>query len=247
MTVRGFLAVALVALSVTAASAQGLTTKQFADGSGSVGVAPGWSVKDSGNGGAALSGPGGAEMILGLNIPVVSTDVGRIYGGSGIPDGALFPGSFRVSFSSPVLALLDLAAQQARKSGNSSRITQIRRVEPISWPNGQAALIQFSGTANGKPVESYGLFAIQPIDNVQGLFYFSSVAAPAGSYAKLLPTMLAMWKSWTLSKGIQQQRLDAASKSLAEVDWKGTIDSVTEHRRQVALTAARAFQRYIRQ
>ena len=247
MRYRGFLTAGICLACAAATTAQGLKTKRFADGSGSVGVAAGWSVKDSGNGGAALSGPGGAEMILGLNVPVVSTDVERIYAGSGIPGRALFPGSLRVNFASPVAALLDLATQQGRKTGNASRITRIRRVEPVQWPNGRAALIQFSGTVSGRPTESYGLFAIQPIDNVQGLFYFSSVAAPAGAYSKLLPAMLAMWKSWSVSKGTQQRRLDAASKSLAEVDWAGAIDSVTQHRRQVAETAARQFDRYIRQ
>ena len=247
MDVRGFLAVAMVSLVAANASAQGLKAKRFSDGSGSVGVAAGWTLKDSGNGGAALSGPGGGEMILGLNIPVVSTSVGQQFAGSGIPDAALFPGSLRVNFANPVLALLELAAQQARKTGNGSRITRIRRVEPVQWPNGRAALIQFAGTANGRSIESYGLFAIQPIDQTQGLFYFSSVAAPSGAYPRLLPTMLAMWKSWSVSKGTQQRRLDAASKSLAEVDWAGAIDSVTQHRRQVAETAARQFDRYIRQ
>ena len=80
MDVRGFLAVAMACLVATGAAAQGLKAKRFSDGSGSVGVAAGWSVKDSGNGGAALPGPGGAEMILGLNIPVVSTsEIGRAH------------------------------------------------------------------------------------------------------------------------------------------------------------------------
>ena len=150
MDVRGFLAVAMVSLVATGATAQGLKAKRFSDGSGSVGVAAGWTLKDSGNGGAALSGPGGAEMILGLNIPVVSTDVARQFAGSGIPDAALFPGSLRVNFANPVLALLELAAQQARKTGNGSRIVRIRRVEPVQWPNGRAALIQFTGTVSGR-------------------------------------------------------------------------------------------------
>ncbi|MGC4045995.1 MAG: hypothetical protein QM758_19555 [Armatimonas sp.] len=241
------IAASVILLMASAVSAQGLKNVRFPDGSGKVGVAAGWNVKQSGNGAVVLGGPGGAEVMLGINIPVISSNVGQQYAGSGIPDAALFPGSARVNFNNPVIATLDMVTFLARQAKVPARITKIRRVEPVAWANGRAALVQFSSVVNGKPIETYGLFAIQPIDNVQALFYFSSVAAPAGNYAKALPTMLAMWKSWGVSQDTQRQRLEAASKSLAEVDWAGAMDSVTQHRRQVAETAARQFDRYIRQ
>lgn len=237
----------IIVLMASAVSAQGLKTVQFPDGSGKVGVAAGWKVKQSGNGGAVLNGPNGAEVYLGIPMNVISSNVAQQYAGSGIPDSALFPGAPRVNFGSPVIATMELVSFLARQAGIPARITKIRRVEPVSWGNGRAALIQFASVVNGKPIETYGLFAVQPIDNVQALFYFSSVAAPAGSYSKALPTMLAMWKSWSVSQGTQRQRLEAASKSLAEVDWVGTMDSVTRNRRIAGETAAREFNRYIRQ
>jgi hypothetical protein len=59
--------------------------------------------------------------------------------------------------------------------------------------------------------------------------------------------MMKMWNSWSISDALMQKRLQDATEALAKVDVVGTMNSVMEHRRDVALKAAREFQKYIRQ
>lgn len=59
------LTAAVVLAAVVQAQTPKLTMQKFPDGSGEIGVAPGWKIDDGGAGAAILSGPGGAMMQLG--------------------------------------------------------------------------------------------------------------------------------------------------------------------------------------
>lgn len=232
-------------IPVMPVQAQRLTRVQFADGSGTIGLAPGWKIINAGNGAVQAQGSNGAVIMLGIPFGVVSKDVEAQF--PDIPGSQLFPGSPRVDFSDATRAALDMMRFNAQHSSGAIRNIKLRAVEPAPMPNGKAVFIRYAATLNGKPSELFGLYAIMPLDNTQGMFYSSTVAAPRVVYAKTLPTMMAMWASWSLSNATIRKRLQDAAKALGEVDVQGITDSVLSYRRDVAIKAARDFQEYLRQ
>lgn len=245
--VRFWIATVVCCLMATAASAQKLTRQKFVDGSGSIGVATGWKIGSSANGAVSLAGPSGATMDLGIPMSVVTRGVERLY--PEIPNP--FPGSPRVDFNDPVRAGMDLiafAAKALAAKGQSVRILKIKAVEPVrDFQNGRAAYIHITSSINGKSFDTFGLWAIMPVDNTQGIFYTSAVSAPTAEFDKMFPTMMAMWQSWSLSDSTIKKRLNGAAEALGRVDYAGTVDSVVRERRRVAEKAAEQYSGYIRQ
>ncbi len=114
-------------------------------------------------------------------------------------------------------------------------------------PNAVAAFTRVAALIKGKPFESFGLYAIMPIDNAQGMFYFSEVSAPAKDHPRLYPTMMAMWNSWSVSDKTLKAHLAGAAKALGEVDVAATVDEVVKHRREAGEHAAEQWNDVIRQ
>jgi hypothetical protein len=226
-------------------AAQQLTRVTFPDRSGSIGLAPGWHIKSAGNGAVAAAGPGGSAITLGITVPCVTHDVARQF--PDIPSNALFPGMPRVDFNDAVRAFVDMIQYTSHHSAVSVTNLKLKAVEKGEVENGHAAYIRYSATMNGKSVEVFGMYEILPVDQSSGMFYYSGVVADKGSYASQLPTMIKMWKSWSLSKETINKRLQDAADALAKVDVKGTVDAVMAERRRVAEKAAHDFQEYIRQ
>ncbi len=243
------LMVGLVLIAVAAATcplvAQQLTRKSFSDGSGSIGIAPGWHIQSSGNGAVSALGPHGASIALGITVPCVPHNVADYY--PGIPANALFPGMPRLDFTDPARAAVDLIRYTSRTSNNKYTNLKIKAIEATDVPNGKAAFIRYSATYNGKNAEFFGLYEILPVNESTGAFYYSSIAAPKDSYASQFPAMMKMWKSWSLSKSTIDKRLQDAATTLGSIDVQGVTDSVMSHRRDVAEKAARDFQEYVRQ
>jgi hypothetical protein len=235
-------AVAAFAALSPAAFAQKLTMTSFPDGSGKIGVANGWKMTAGVNGAVDLAGSNGAEMHLGIPTNVVTRGVEAIFPDVG---AAAFPGVPRVDFNDPVRAMLDIVAQVGPKVG--VRITKLHAVEYVPWQNGRAALIRYSANIKGKSYEAFGFYSIMPIDNVQGMFYFSVMTAPTAHFKKQFPAMLAMWKSWSLNDATTKKRLDDAAKALAGVDYAGTMDAVHRERKAAGERTAARFNAYIRQ
>jgi len=237
-----FLPVAVLVLALSpAAFAQKLTTTKLPDDSGTIGLAQGWKLLPSSGGGVALlSGPSGALMSLGMPVAVVAKGVEQQF--PDVPE--VFPGVPRVDFSDAVQAQIDLMDFLGPKVG--LKLLKFRAVEPTPMPNGVAAFTRVAASIKGKPFESFGLYAIMPVDNAQAMFYFSEISAPAKDYARLYPTMMAMWNSWSVSDKTLKSRLAGAAKALGEVDVAAAVDSVVKHRRAVAESAAEAWSERIR-
>lgn len=240
----GFLLVAASAGSFPLV-AQQLTRKTFSDRSGSIGIAPGWHIQSAGNGAVSAAGPHGASIALGLTVPCVAHNVADYY--PGIPPNALFPGMPRLDFTDPARAAVDLIRHTARTTSAKLANLRFKAIEPTDVPNGKAAFLRYSATYNGKKVEFFGLYEILPVNESTGAFYYSAVAAPKESYAAQFPTMMKMWRSWSLSKSTINRRLQDAAATIGSIDVQGITDSVMSHRRQVAEKAARDFQEYLRQ
>lgn len=229
-----------------------LTTHRFPDGSGQIGVAPGWKVQQAGQGTVQLAGPGGAEVTLGVPLFVVAFDADeqarRQLAGTGAefaPNLGGDPRVPRVHHTDPVRTTLDLLLLLRRQG--LVRDIQVKGVEPFpQFPVGRAVFLRLGVVLRGKPLESFSLCAAAPVDARSGMYYTSGVTAPRESYAKLLPTMMAMWRSWSISSEEVNKRLDAAHKTLGEIDVPGKLDAITQDRRRAAERAAREFQGYIR-
>ncbi len=239
ITRRTLLATTLL-LSLGVAHAQKLKTEKFVDGSGHVGVAPGWKLADSGSGGAILSGPGGAAMQLGQFRFVLAHNFDQMTLTPGVN-----PEVPRVHLNDPVRAMIDATMVLVRQ-GIISKL-KLKGVEPAPWITaGRAALIRYSFVYQGKPVEAYGLFIIAQTDQQSGTYFYSFVTAPPEVYAKRFPEMKAMWNSWSVSQKTLQERMDNAAKIIGEIDVPSNLDTFQQKQRLSALAAARNFQKFIR-
>jgi hypothetical protein len=233
----GFLAI--TSLAPSSSQAQTLKTQKFPDGSGQIGVVPGWKI-DAAQGAVTLTGPGSAMMQLGQYKFVFAHNFDQQTLTPGVN-----PEVPRVHLDNPVRALIDSIAP-LQKQGIISRF-KIKAVEPASGFTGRAAFIRYSFLFQGKAMEAFGLFMIVATDSQSGSSFYSFVMAPTESFAKRLPEMNAMWQSWSLSPKLLKDRLDAATKIIGEIDMPGKLDSIQQERRKVALKAARDFQGFIKE
>ena len=176
----------------SSAQAQTLKTQKFPDGTGQIGVAAGWKLADSGSGGAILSGPGGAAMTLGQFRTVFAHNFDRMTLTPGVN-----PEVPRVHLNDPVVATMDMFAI-LQKQGILSQV-KLKAIERAPGFGMPAAFLRYSGTMQGKPMEFYGLYLLAQTDHTTGSYFYSVLMAPPGSFSKQLPTMNAMWKSWSLS------------------------------------------------
>ncbi len=207
-----------------------LTRTPLPDGSGSVSLASGWRITGAYKGTVDIVGPGGAVMGLGAPMSVVGYAADTAFGPD-VPNP--FPGSPRVNFRDPVRALLDLNAFAVRQ-GQGGRMT-ILGATPFNIGNGApAALIHWSAPSPQGPIEALGLYAIHPIDNIQGMFYMSQCIAPVARFRKLMPTMWAQWMSWGVSDAVLKGRLLQAAQSL-----RGVGDIITGSHANTQETYAR--------
>src|SRR5579871_6279722 len=146
----------VLAASCLPVVAQQLTHTTFSDGSGSVGIAPGWHITSSGNGAVAASGPHGGSIMFGITVPCVTRDVANQF--PDIPSNALFPGVPRVDFNDAVQASVDMIRYTAQHTSASIKNLKLKAIERGEVPNGKAAMIRYSATWNGKAVEVFGLY-----------------------------------------------------------------------------------------
>ena len=237
---RKSLAVSVVTLFLAGtANAQNLKIQKFPDGTGQIGVAAGWKLADGGSGGAKLAGPSGAGMALGQMQFVLAHNYDQMTLTPGVN-----PEIPRVHLNDPVVATVEMLNLLQRVGGlKSVKIKAVERVPGFGMP---AAFLRYSATLQGKPMEFYGFYQLAQTDQQSGMYYYSVVMAPPGVYAKQLPVMNAMWKSWSLSPKAVHERLDTASKIIGEVDIPSNVDGGMQKRRLSALQSAREFQKMIR-
>jgi hypothetical protein len=81
---------------------------------------------------------------------------------------------------------------------------------------GQAAYILFKYSTQGKSQQGLAFVSTSQIDNTQWLFYSSIVSSPAERFNQDLPTLWAIWKSWSVNPAVFRERMDAAMQSMRE-------------------------------
>jgi hypothetical protein len=174
----------------------------FPDGTGAISLPASWKLIDTYKGSCDVSGPDGAFLSLGIFQTVLPTQ----------PTAGMMFGPYR----QPWPAFVQYADMN-NKMALSQRRASIRLVEqtPDQYPGGEAAWFSYEFVMDGKTTRGLVWGASAPIAG--GWFHYHSMAAaPAAVYAKDLPTMVAIWKSWGVSQAVFRERMDAALKSMRE-------------------------------
>jgi hypothetical protein len=165
-----------------------LTRISFPDGSGSIGLAPGWQLMYANQGAADIKGPQpGTGMSIGANLIVPYTS------------------------SDPAQAIQLMAQQQ----GKNLRLTVIDS-KPTPWQNGNAAFVHYRTLMDGQSMDYFGLFAITPYDGNQVFFYTSYIQASSANFPQVLPVGLKIWGSWSVNPAVFAERLNKAAQSMRE-------------------------------
>lgn len=193
-----------------------LTRVNFPDGSGSIGLAQGWTLKYAAQGAADIAGPvPGSGMSIGANLIVPFTS------------------------SDPAQALVLMAKRQ-----NALLRLTIIDAKPTPWQTGKAAFVRYRTVLNGSIMEYFGLFAVAPYDGNQVFFYTSYLQAPSASFKALLPVGLQIWGSWSVNPAVFTQRLNAAAQSMRETGE--ILASVNANRTRAFEGTSAGWSEYIR-
>jgi hypothetical protein len=169
-----------------------LTRVNFPDGSGSIGLAPGWQLMYASQGAADLKGPlplSGMSIGTNLTVPYTSDD--------------------------PAQAIQMMAQQAAQQQGKNIRLTIIDS-KPTPWQNGNASFLRYRAVMNGQSIDYFGLFAITPFDGSQVFLYSSYIQGSTSSFAQVLPVGLKIWGSWSVNPAVFAERLNKAAQSMRE-------------------------------
>ncbi|MGC4042416.1 MAG: hypothetical protein QM758_01275 [Armatimonas sp.] len=191
------------------APAPKLTTKEFPDGTGTIGMPAGWKIDGSYRGTVFVDGPAGQKVIMGMAFVIGRPD--HPANNQGIP------------YNGPMGQDGDLAgALQAVLAKNGTRLISLRsRPAPSPAPGVPAAYFLYEMESKGKRVISLGYFSALIDGGDQTLpywqLYSSAVMAPKADFMKELPTMMAMWNSYRPSgtkprEGSDGAMIDAAVK-----------------------------------
>ena len=182
----------------------------FADGSGSIGVPPGWRFVNAINGVVDVSGPNGAVAGFGYYQQVPLTWFG--------PRPNL-PGHMVGPMRDPATALrnyYDSAFQGALSSGRGTyRVIEGTSVPPLV-AGGRTELLLVEVNIPPKRARALALVSVSPVNNELWLFYLSQVAAPAEDFAAQLPGMMQMWGSWSLNPAMLRERMNSALRTMRE-------------------------------
>ena len=176
-----------------------LTRTPLPDGSGSIGLAPGWRIGDSYKGALDAAGPDGELLSLGIANQILPSMPGR--------------GPFR-----PPWPAFQMYVNFTNKGALANGQMSLRLIEqlPQPYPNGQSAWLAFEATSAGKTRRGLAWVAVArlPSDIGAWFFYFSLASAPREIFGRQLPTMVAMWKSWGVNQEVFRERMDAAIQAM---------------------------------
>lgn len=183
-----------------------LQKQQLPDGSGWIGIAPGYRVTASYKGTVDVVGPDGAFMGLG------SPNMAYVNPLPGTP-----PNMMTGPYRDPVRALylfMDVQLKRALSRGEGKM--KILETAPTPTPGGQGAFISFEVSVPQATYRYFGSFATRPVDNTMWWFYASYVGAPVNVFAREFPTMWDIWQSWGISDALVRERMNAALQSMRD-------------------------------
>ena len=191
MSARSFFNIAILgAIFLSAAlavSAQDLTRTNFEDGTGSIGLPPGWRIDNAYRGSVTCVGPNGAAVILKMPWVIVNP----------LSSVATLPTASQY----PVVRRGDIigALREVLKKYTSSRLLSVRgAVAPGHSAGVPAYYLMYEFEQNG--VRKTGLGYFTPLDYGASSpvweLYSSAVIAPSDQFDEMVQPMLRMWRSW---------------------------------------------------
>ena len=175
----------IVGIHLAALSTAQLRTTPLEDGTGTIGLPAGWTVRGSYRGQVSANALSGDTVVLGMPWTILdpSSSVGRLPGGA--QTAAARPGDLVGALRSVLL------------HNGGARLTSVRS-RPAQGLNGApAAFMMYEFTQDGKAFSAIGYFAaLVDTDSPGWQLYTSAVLAPKARFVKQLPTLMAVWKSW---------------------------------------------------
>jgi len=174
------------------------------DNSGFIGLAPGWQITGSYKGVVDATGPHGQVLSLGGYAQV-------------FPRGGpqMMSGPYRPPWQA-WQSYVDFINKGALSRGQASLRLIEQSQEP--YPGGQAAWLSYEFIIDGSKRRGLAYIITKPLrDDLGSWFFYSSyVGGPAESARADLPTMWAMWKSWSVNQSVFRERMDNALRSMRE-------------------------------
>jgi hypothetical protein len=118
--------------------------------------------------------------------------------------------------SDPAQALVMMSQQMGRAQGKRIDV-QIIDQRPMQWQQGgRASLIRYRAITNGDTMDYFGLIAITPFQDNQVFFYSSFIQAPPQSFARVLPTAMRSWSTWSIYPSVLAQRMQQTAQTMRE-------------------------------
>lgn len=218
------------------ASAQ-LQPTQLPDGS-TIGLPGGWQVTAAHPGSVDIQGPRGEALSLGNSMAVYTSL--PFYNPNLTPPVA--------SCCDPVRSSAELFPQieyGLRRSGTpAAHVRRIIEAQQTPWQRGNAAYILLESELNGQTLLGFGLVADMPTGGNQFAYYISVVSAPEPVFREEFSLLLEVWKSWSVSAGVLQGRLDQAARSMQQT--ADIIRGTSAHNQRVANQCTNGQDDYIR-
>lgn len=186
LVVLAVLATAIVTAAPSHAQNGALKTTPLPDGTGSIGLAPGWRIDNAYRGAVACVGPNEAYVIMKLPHVILRPE----------SSVAQLPGAAQ----QPIARAGDLVgALRAVLAKSGGVLGKVRGKRLASLDSGAPAyLLHYEFKMNGKSWSAIGYFATLDYGPDQPMWqlYSSAVGAPTAQFTKMAPAMLSMWRSW---------------------------------------------------
>jgi hypothetical protein len=163
-----------------------LKMAKLLDGSGVIGLPPGWKINNSHAGTCNCTGPNGVGVAMGMPWPILRPDAGT----------DIIPGMAPM----PKAEVGDLAgALRAVIEDRNGRVLNIRSLPAQKSGGKPAANFLYQYVQDGKTMVGMGYFTM--LDYYDGLptwnLYGSLVVAPKERFVQELPTLMAVYDSWS--------------------------------------------------
>ncbi|MGZ6071044.1 MAG: hypothetical protein ACXWK8_07485 [Myxococcaceae bacterium] len=185
-----------------------LRTHVFPDGTGSIGLAEGWSTDaQTATRTAVLQGPGDAAITMGAFFTVMTPQ-------STLPRTQ---GTLVAPFTTPIEVLQALVPQfsqlSVRQGGPSRTIDHLTKLsdQKANLPGGKSSVLQFGVTENGpggtsKHFQGIAWVEVDPVSAGSFMLSLTQVRAPDAIFEKTKPVMFQMLRSLKTNDAVIQQK-----------------------------------------
>ena len=177
----------ILGAAVPPSYAQNLKQTNFNDGTGSIGLAPGWQLDGVYRGAVQCVGPNGAAVVLKMPWVIMR------------PESSL--NNLSAAQTTPTARAGDIAGalREIMQKKIGATLKNVRGKKAPSAPGGPPAyLLMYEYVQNGQPMTGLGYFAVLDYGPSQPFWqlYSSAIVAPTKSFTQAAPTMVKIWRSW---------------------------------------------------